>query len=226
VHPVTTDAQWNVWRRVHQRLQGDQPFQVAIATAGPEAGRAWIVGEDEAPALDASAQVFTESFVPPPRLLICGAGDDALPLVATATGVGWRVVLVDHRPAYLGAERFPAARERFLLRPGDDLAPLRLGPETYAVVMTHSFKHDRDWARRLLEADLPYVGLLGPRQRADTILEETGAARRDRVYGPVGLDLGADGPEQVALSIVAELLAVWSGRDARSLRTKELAVHA
>jgi xanthine dehydrogenase accessory factor len=226
VYPVTSDAQWNVWRRVHQRLQGDQPFQVAIATAGPGAGRAWIVGDDEAPALDASAQVFTESFVPPPRLLICGAGDDALPLVATATGVGWRVVLVDHRPAYLSAERFAAARERFLLRPTDDLAPLRLGPDTYAVVMTHSFKHDRDWAQRLLEADVRYVGLLGPRQRAETILDETGAARRERVYGPVGLDLGADGPEQVALSIVAELMAVWSGRDARPLRTKELSVHA
>jgi xanthine/CO dehydrogenase XdhC/CoxF family maturation factor len=226
VHPITGDAQRDVWRRVHQRLQGDRPFQVAIATAGPEAGRAWIVGEDDAPALDGSARVFTESFVPPPRLVVFGAGDDALPLVATASGVGWRVVLVDHRPAHNTAERFPAARERFLLRPTDDLAPLRLGPDTYAVVMTHSFKHDRDWAHRLLEAGLPYVGLLGPRQRAETILEETGATRRDRVYGPVGLDLGADGPEQVAVSIVAELMAVWSGRDARHLRTKELAVHA
>jgi xanthine/CO dehydrogenase XdhC/CoxF family maturation factor len=225
VQAVASESERDVWRRVHRRLQGDRPFELGLVTAGEEAGRVWIAGEDEPPA---AGQVFTESFLPPPRLLICGAGDDALPLVNTASAVGWRVVLADHRPAYLTAERFPAARERHLLRPGDDLAPLRLGPDTYAVVMTHSFKHDRDWARRLLDAELPYVGLLGPRQRAETILGEAGAARdaARRVYGPVGLDLGADGPEQVALSVVAELMAVWSGRDARHLREKEMAVHA
>ena len=223
VQPVTTDAQRDPWRRVQERLGGDRAFTLNTVTAGPRAGHVWISGES---GKEAGGTVFTESFAPPPRLLICGAGDDALPLVAAATAVGWRVVLADHRAAYLAPERFPAARALLRLRPDDDLAEMALGPETYAVVMTHSFRHDRDWARRLLQSDVPYVGLLGPRARTETILAGAGVARPERVYGPVGLDLGADGPEQVALSIVAELMAVWSGRDARHLRAKEVSVHA
>jgi xanthine/CO dehydrogenase XdhC/CoxF family maturation factor len=225
VQPVSREEERAIWRRVHERLQGDTPFELNLVTGGPEAGRAWITGEPGA-ADGGDAPVFRESFTPPPRLLICGAGDDALPLVAAAHAVGWRVLVVDHRPAYLTAQRLAAARGLHLLRPGDDLAALRLGRDTYAVVMTHSFRHDRDWTRRLLESDVPYVGLLGPRARTETILADASPARRGRVYGPVGLDLGADGPEQVALSIVAELMAVWSGRDARHLREKEMAVHA
>jgi len=225
VQPVASVAEREPWLRVRERLRGDRPFELNLVTAGPRAGTAWITGEGgrEAPE---DGSVFVESFAPPPRLLVCGAGDDALPLAAAATTVGWRVIVADHRPAYLTAERFPAARGRFLVRPDDDLGDLALGPDTYAVVMTHSFRHDREWTRRLLQTDVPYVGLLGPRARADTILAETGAAHRERVYGPVGLDLGADGPEQVALCIVAELMAVWSGRDARHLRAREVAVHA
>lgn len=226
VQPVAREEERAIWRRVHERLQGDAPFELHVVTGGPQAGRAWITGEPGGVDTGADAPIFTESFRPPPRLVVCGAGDDAIPLVAAAHGVGWRVLVVDHRPAYLTPERFAAARARHLLRPGDDLAALALDRDTYAVVMTHSFKHDRDWARRLLESDVPYVGLLGPRARAETILADTSPARRGRVYGPVGLDLGADGPEQVGLSIVAELMAVWSGRDARHLREKELAVHA
>lgn len=226
VQPVATEAERAPWRRVHERLRGDRTFTLNLVTAGPRAGAAWIAGEGGHGDAPEDGTLFVEAFAPPPRLLICGAGDDALPLAEAATTVGWRVVVADHRPAYLTAERFPAARGLFQVRPDDDLRDLALGPDTYAVVMTHSFRHDREWTRRLLQTDVPYLGLLGPRARADTILAETGAAHRDRVYGPVGLDLGADGPEQVALCIVAELMALWSGRDARHLRAKEVSVHA
>ena len=80
--------------------------------------------------------------------------------------------------------------------------------------------------RRLLGTDVPYVGLLGPRPRTEGILSKLGTSGGDRVFGPVGLDLGADGPEQVAISIVAELLSVWSGRELRHLRERASAVHA
>jgi xanthine/CO dehydrogenase XdhC/CoxF family maturation factor len=92
--------------------------------------------------------------------------------------------------------------------------------------MTHSLAHDREWARQLVASEAPYIGLLGPRDRADRILADIGAERGQRIYGPVGLDLGAEGPEQVAVSVVAELLAVWSRRRPRHLREKEVAVHA
>jgi xanthine/CO dehydrogenase XdhC/CoxF family maturation factor len=225
VQPVVTDVARAFWGGVRRRLQGDEPFSLSLVVDGPGAGRAAIAGDVDGPALGPGG-LFTEQFVPPPRLVICGAGDDALALSAAATAVGLRVVLVDHRPAFLAGERFPEARARHLLRPDDDLSALRLDRESLAVVMTHSFRHDREWVRRLLASDVPYIGLLGPRARAQRILSEVGGARRERVYGPVGLDLGADGPEQVALSIVAEILAVCASREPRHLREKEEAVHA
>ena len=172
-----------------------------------------------------SASVFTEVHVPPPRLVVCGAGDDAIPLAASASQVGFRVTVVDHRPAYLSRERFPDA-ERIDRRPADGLEGLPLGPRTYLVVMTHAFAHDREWVGRLLLTDIPYIGLLGPRARRDEILAQIGAAGTGRLFAPVGLDLGADGPEQIAVSIVAELLAVRAASAPRHLCEKEGVIHA
>ena len=172
-----------------------------------------------------STGVFTEVHVPPPRLVICGAGDDAMPLAALAAQVGFRVTVVDHRPAYLSPERFPDA-ERVDRRPTDGLNGLPLGPRTHLVVMTHSFAHDREWVRRLLRTGAPYIGLLGPRARRDEILEQIDATETGPLYAPVGLDLGADGPEQVAVSILAELLAVRASSAPRHLRDKEGVIHA
>ena len=179
-----------------------------------------------------STGVFTEVHVPPPRLVICGAGDDAIPLAACASQVGFRVTMVDHRPAYLTAERFPGA-ERIDRRPADGLEGLPLDPSTYTVVMTHSFAHDRDWVGRLLRTNVAYIGLLGPRARRDEMLEQLDgvgaqidATGADRLFAPVGLDLAADGPEQVAVSIVAELLAVRAESAPQHLREKEGVIHA
>jgi xanthine/CO dehydrogenase XdhC/CoxF family maturation factor len=174
--------------------------------------------------------LFFDVLTPPRHLLLCGAGDDARPLAAYAADAGFRVTVADHRPALLAAGRFPRALATVRARPEDDadLPPLRPGraPRTLGVVMTHSLAHDRGWARRLLAAGVPYVGLLGPRGRTETLLAELGAEGDPRVYGPVGLDLGADGPRQVALAIVAELLAVSSGREPRHLSERREAIHA
>jgi xanthine dehydrogenase accessory factor len=222
IQRVATESERGPWARVRERLGEDAPFTLATAIRGPRAGEIHLLGEAERGA----AGTFSEAFFPPPRLLICGAGDDAIPLANIATAVGFRVGVADHRPAYLAAARFPEARSLFLRRPEEDLGELRLGPNTLAVVMMHSLKHDREWARRLLATGVRYVGLLGPRARTDAILAGLGSAARERVYGPVGLDLGAEGPEQIAVSIVAELMAVWSGREPRHLRGRKEAVHA
>jgi xanthine/CO dehydrogenase XdhC/CoxF family maturation factor len=173
-----------------------------------------------------SGRVFTEVYVPPPHLIVCGASEDAIPLVGCAAAAGFRVTVVDHRSAYLAAERFPAATRLLRLRPEDDLSALPLGPRSHVVVKMHSLAHDREWVRRLLLTEVPYIGLLGPWKRKEQILDQIRPAETHRVYGPVGLDLGAEGPEQIALSIVAELLAVRSGREPRHLRSKEGAIHA
>jgi xanthine dehydrogenase accessory factor len=107
----------------------------------------------------------------------------------------------------------------------DPDAALPPAGRSLAVVKTHSLAHDREWARRLLAAGVPYVGLLGPRARTESILRDIGAPGDERVFGPVGLDLGADGPRQVAISIVAELLGVIARREPRHLSQRAEAIH-
>jgi xanthine dehydrogenase accessory factor len=179
-------------------------------------------------------RVFVEVLPPPPHLVVCGAGDDARPLVTYAADSGFRVTVFDHRPALLVAEHFPQAARLVLARPGTPgsaIAAVPLPPveRSLAVVKTHSLAIDREWVRLLLAAGVPYVGVLGPRERTEGILKEIGepgALCAGRVYGPVGLDLGADGPRQVAVSIVAELLAVTAGREPRHLNERKEAIHA
>jgi len=177
----------------------------------------------------AGRSIFFDVLRPPPQLLVLGAGDDARPLVRLAADVGFRVVVVDRRPGYLTAERFPGAAA--LVRSGgDELAEATaLDVECYAVVMNHNFADDQAYLRALLKTPVSYIGLLGPRQRTDRMLRTVaaeGPVDEGRVYGPVGLDIGTDGAEQVALAVIAEVLAVRSGRRARSLRERLAAIHA
>jgi xanthine dehydrogenase accessory factor len=170
--------------------------------------------------------IFFEVLPPPRHLVVCGAGDDARPLVAYAADAGFRVTVVDHRPALLDAAWFPQASQRLLGRPEDPGIVLPAAERSLAVVKTHSLAHDREWVRRLLAAGLPYVGVLGPKERTESILRDIGMTGDGRVFGPVGLDLGADGPRQVAISIVAELLAFTAGREPRHLCERQEAIHA
>ena len=241
--------------RVRELLQGDAPFAVATVIQGPrhtgavlvmdgqggQAGSTGDAGLDREIATASHAllsrretkvqtfgahEVFTEVLVPPPHLIIFGAGDDAIPLCSYASDVGFRAVVVDHRGGFLSAQRFPQALRQVLRRPEEGTSPLPIGPNTYTIVKTHSFAHDREWVRQLIASGVPYIGIVGPRARTTELLAQIGASPSDRIFGPVGLDLGAEGPEQVALAIVAELLAVRSAREPWSLRAKEGAIHA
>ena len=173
--------------------------------------------------------VFFDVLVAPPQLVVLGAGDDARPLVRFAADVGFRVVVVDRRAALLTGERFPAAAA-LVQSSGEELSgALRLDAECYAVVMNHHFADDQAYLRALLQAPVSYIGVLGPRQRTDRLLRNLaaeGPVDEGRVYGPVGLDIGTDGAEQVALAVIAEVLAVRSGRRARSLRDRVVPIHA
>jgi xanthine/CO dehydrogenase XdhC/CoxF family maturation factor len=175
----------------------------------------------------AGRRVFIEVLPPPPHLIVCGAGEDSRPLVAYAADAGFRVTLIDHRPALLDPSWFPQAAQRLQARPDDPVA-LPPAERSLAVVKMHSLAQDREWIRRLLAAGVPYVGALGPRLRTETMLREIGVgpAETARVYGPVGLDLGADGPRQVAVSIVAEMLAFLAHREPRHLCESTEPIHA
>jgi xanthine/CO dehydrogenase XdhC/CoxF family maturation factor len=233
VQPATEGPFADVAGRLRELLAGDSEVALGTVVAGEEAGATSLMARDRLAAgvqtLD-GREVFVEVLQPPRHLVVCGAGDDARPLVAYAADAGFRVTLVDHRPALLEEARFPQAAQRLLARPEEppNEPKIALPPaaRSLAVVKTHSLAIDREWVRRLLAAGLPYVGVLGPRERTETILREIGEPGNERVYGPVGLDLGADGPRQVAVAVVAELLAFIAGREPRHLCQRREAIHA
>ncbi|HEY3934859.1 MAG TPA: XdhC family protein [Gemmatimonadales bacterium] len=172
--------------------------------------------------------VFVDIYRPPPQLVIIGAGNDARPLARFAVEAGFHTVVVDRRPGLLAPDRFPDSTELVESSAADLTACLNFGTETCAVVMTHNFADDEQYLRALLATSAPYLGVLGPRQRTERLLRHIAADISfdiDRVHGPVGLDLGAEGAEQVALSVVAELLAVRSGRRPVSLRERDVPIH-
>ena len=155
-------------------------------------------------------RAFVQFLAPPPHLLICGAGPDAQPVVRAALALGWRVTVVDHRPAYALPERFPGATVHCVdarrLRSSVAVAECHA-----AVVMSHHLPSDVAYLRELAQAGVPeYVGLLGPSARRQRISEELGAETqrlRSRLRGPVGFDIGAVTPEGIALAIISEVHA-------------------
>ncbi len=177
-------------------------------------------------------EVFVESLLPPLELVLFGAGDDARSLARFAADVGFDVTVVDRRPAYLAPDRFPVTVHRLECDAGKLPERLTLDETCYAVVMTHNFADDQAFVGLLLRTRVPYVGVLGPRQRTERILRNAAGtapldeAQLGRVYGPVGLDIGTDGAEQVALSVIAEILALRSGRRPHSLRERKTPIHA
>jgi xanthine dehydrogenase accessory factor len=200
-----------------------------------EAERARTGGVSEVrpvPAEGGQVDVFFEVIDPPPRLVICGAGHDAIPLAAAAAGLGWRVVVADDREGMLTARRFPAAGDFVLTEPGEVTEKARIDDRSFVVVMSHNYLRDRDYLRSLLGSDAAYVGMLGPKARLERLLGdlssdgvELPAASLERVYGPAGLDLGAEGPEEIAAAIVAEILALVRNRNAGFLKDRDAPIH-
>jgi len=175
------------------------------------------------------SEVFVDVFVPPPALVIVSAGDDARQLARCANDVGFRTIVVDRRQGLLSPDRFPAGVTLVEARAEELSARMPGDAETYAVVMMHNYADDRAYVRALLTTDCAYIGMLGPRQRTERIVAElasSGPVDESRIYGPVGLDIGTDGAEQVALAVVAEILAVRSGRTPTSLRERRRPIHA
>ena len=168
---------------------------------------------------------------PATRLVICGGGSDAIPLARLARQVGWHVTVVDHRPGFATPLRFPDADDLICVNVAHDAQVLNdrvaIDARTVAVVMAHSASHDRAYLHALLDARATYVGVLGPRRRTVELLSARGrgAELPPNVYSPVGLDLGAETPDEIALSIVAEIAAVSAGRRAGMLRERHGPIH-
>jgi xanthine dehydrogenase accessory factor len=163
-------------------------------------------------------QVFIEPLEPAPTLCLFGAGHVAQPLARLAKGVGFRVEVVDDRLKFANRERFPDA-DLVLVEDLAAAAPkMTLGPSTFAVVVTRGHRGDAEALEACLGRDLRFVGLLGSRPKmvhVFTALEERGVRPEAlaKVHVPVGLAIGAQTPEEIAVSILAEMIAVRRGVD-------------
>jgi xanthine dehydrogenase accessory factor len=192
-----------------------------VVTWLPEKGRALrrVVGDVEAEG------GFVERVEAPQRLVVFGAGDDARPVVEMAALLGWTVVVVDGRVQWARAERFPEARRVVVADGFEALEELGIGARDAVVVMTHSYEQDRVWLAGALRVGPRYLGLLGARHRSALLVSETAALLGwsvdqacDGLFAPVGLDLGGDGAEAIALAVIAEIQACVEGKLGRSRR--------
>ncbi len=177
-----------------------------LAALEPGCGAEWL----------GRTELFFEVSGPAPELVVFGAGHDAMPLVRLARQLGWAVTVVDRREAFLTPERFPGAR--LVLVTGAADAPVQPGQATFVLVMNHNLERDEEHLRLAFESAAPYIGVLGPRSRYQKLIAGLAAqgyappaARLAAVRSPVGLALGAETPEEVAVSVVGEMMAVRRG---------------
>ncbi|HTG34719.1 MAG TPA: XdhC family protein [Thermoanaerobaculia bacterium] len=173
-----------------------------------------------------AAKVFIETLLPPVPLVIFGAGHDALPVVELARELGWRTEVVDPQARLASRSRFAIADRVTLSRPEDVGAHVRITPRTMTLLMSHNYSQDLALLRFLLASPARYIGVMGPRKRTERMLRELVAVEgMTRLHSPAGLDIGANGPAEIALSIVAEMRAVLNGRRGGLLRERRGSIH-
>jgi len=176
---------------------------------------------------------FIELVNPPVSIVVIGAGNDVVPLVKMADILGWETTVVDGRPDQAKKDRFVSGCQVIVSKPENVLKQLNIDDQTVFLLMTHNYNYDLAMLRVLLTKKVRYIGSLGPRKKLDRMLDELNEEgitvtdkQRSVIYGPVGLDIGADTPEEIALSVLAEIKAVLSSRDGRSLRENNEAIHS
>lgn len=183
-------------------------------------------------AANGSAEVFIEVIQPALPLVILGAGHDAIPLVRLAKELGWNVTIVDSRPAFATKDRFPQADRIILCNPEEVSKRINIEENSAVVIMSHNYSHDRSYLQQLLAISTRYLGVLGPKKRTQQLLEElrkedvsVSEEQAQRIYSPIGIDIGAENSEEIALSIVGEIQAVVAGRSGGLLRNRPGPIH-
>jgi len=177
------------------------------------------------------AEVFLELIQPTISVLIFGGGFDARPVSKLAQSLGWHVQVTDECVAHLAPTFFPDARLSLCQREFVD-RDFEITPYTACVLMSHNYEYDRDVLRKLVKTNTPYIGILGPRKRFDKMQEEflnegTLLSENDieRIHSPIGLDIGAEAPDEIAVSIIAEIQAKFAKRDGKFLRSNDGPIH-
>jgi xanthine dehydrogenase accessory factor len=199
----------------------------------PEPGG--LIGRPSPPGEEVNSgavRLFIEAVQPPPSLCLFGAGHDATPLAESAARAGWAITVVDHRPAFLTPERFPRAVRLVQADASDAARAAGVHSESYCVVMTHHYGHDRTLLRSLLDLVPRHIGILGPRSRTESLLRDLHAEgyapspeALEVLASPLGLDIGGESPEEIAVSALAELQAVRYARNGGRLRSRPEPIH-
>jgi len=179
-----------------------------------------------------ATEFFIERLAPPLNLLLFGAGFDALPVVRFAKELGWRVCVIDHRAAFANKERLPEADEVIVSRAEDLPDKLFADENSAAVVMTHNYERDREILYRLLNSKCRYIGALGPKKRTSNLIQELCDEGRGfdenelkQIHAPIGLDIGSETPEEIALAVVAEIKTALSNRRGGFLRERKSSIN-
>ena len=228
--------QAGVGQRVLLTATGAVRGTPTLAAPLAEAARATLAqGLSQVLDIDTDAgpvRALLELLSPPLRLTVYGAGNDAQPLVRLAASLGWHITVVDGRPNLATAARFPEAAAVRIV-PVRELETQMPDPAAYHVLLSHNYAYDLAALQTLLPSSAPYIGLLGPRAKAARLLDDLDLSKaqstdflQSRLHSPIGLCLGGETPEEIALAIVAEIQAVKNGRQPQHLRDTTMAIHA
>ncbi|KAF2516237.1 XdhC family protein [Flavobacterium zhairuonense] len=177
-------------------------------------------------------EALIEYIKPPVSLVIAGAGNDVQSLVKMTALLGWEVTIGDGRNAHATKKRFPLANKVSVVKSEHFLENITIDNQTYFVLMTHNYKYDLAVLKLLLGTDCSYIGILGPKSKLDRMLDDlhlegisVNEEQLKRIHSPVGLDIGAETSEEIALSIVSEIKAFESGKIGTSLKYKLGKIH-
>ena len=178
-------------------------------------------------------EVLADYINPPVSLVIVGAGNDVQPLVKMTSLLGWEITIGEGRATHATKKRFPEAKNVFVVKPEQLLENISIDAQTYFVLITHNYKYDLAVLKLLVQTNCNYIGILGPKTKLNRMLDDLNnegiqltEEKLTTIYGPVGLDLGAETAEEIALSIVAEIKAVMSGKQGVSLKYKTEKIHS
>lgn len=177
--------------------------------------------------------IFIQNYQPPIKIVLVGAGNDAQILAQQAEMLGWQVFVTDGRPTHANKERFTSSCQVIVSKPEASLENIKIDTRTCFVLMSHNYNYDLAVLKLLIKEDLiPYIGILGPKKKFQRMLDDLrdkGFAMRsetpEKIYAPVGLEIGAETPAEIGLSILAEIQSVLAGKKARPLREKDAPIH-
>jgi xanthine dehydrogenase accessory factor len=175
---------------------------------------------------------FVELLQPTVSLVIVGAGNDAFPLVEMTKVLGWQITVADGRSTHANAQRFPNVHQLLTGKPEEIFKQLVIDEWTVFLLMTHNYKYDLALMKLLLQINCRYIGTLGPKERLERMFEELNDegitvtdVQRATIHGPIGLDIGAEAAEEIALSVLAEIKAVFAERAGGFLKNRSVSIH-